>query len=126
MQFNRKFVFIIIILILSGALFYKCKEKGKILPFYSYKVKKVEIVTGDTFDLLLEDNRRIFGRLTVVATNDAKDKVAELLHHCSKLSVILKSKNENIWQIELIITKDNGEIILSKWLMENKLAYNYY
>ncbi len=124
-QFNRKLVFLIIILILNGVLFYKYKEKGKILPFHSYKVKKIEIVTGDTFDLLLEDNRRVFGRLTVVSTNDAKDKVAELLHHSSKVSVILKSKNENTWQIELIVTKDNSEIRLSKWLIDNKLAYNY-
>lgn len=94
-------------------------------------VKKINVLTGNEFDLILEDDRRIHAFLRVKATPDAKPKIIEFLNHCLNPRAILieEKKEESYWIVRMYVTiRDSSnqliEIDLAKWLQEKQLAYN--
>lgn len=97
-------------------------DQGKI-----YEIKKITVVSGDSFDLTIKDGNdsRILVKLTVVAVENAKGKVIDVLNHCIKPKIALKEKQPNgYWTVDLfVVTKQGEEINLAEWLTANKLVY---
>lgn len=91
----------------------------------NYKVKKVTVLKGDTFDLtLLPEGNRIIGKLALVATSDAKSKVLDLLNSGERPRVVLKNRNsEGYWEIDFFFFLNSKEINLSEWIVSNNLVY---
>lgn len=94
-------------------------EKGK-----EFIVKKVTVLSGNKFDLVLEDNRRILGNIDVFTTSDAKKRIIDLLNHSMNPKVVLREKQQDgHWKINFLVTIENEEINLNEWLELNNLVY---
>lgn len=97
-------------------------EQGKV-----YEIKKVTVVSGDSFDLTIKDGNdsRILVKLTVAAVENAKGKVLDVLNHSTKPRVVLKEKQpDGHWTVDFFFTNEKGEEInLAEWLAANKLVY---
>jgi hypothetical protein len=96
-------------------------SKGK-----KFDLKRVIVLRGDTFDLTLndKDDTRILGKLAVVATDEAKKKVYDLLNHSTNPKVLLYEKqSDGRWIVDLTIQNQKEEINLLKWLNSNNLVY---
>lgn len=92
----------------------------------TYDVKKLIVLRGDSFDITLKntDETRVLGVLSVSATDDAKQKVIDLLNNIIKPKVILKEKqSENRWLVDIFFVANDKEVSLSEWLESNKLVY---
>lgn len=91
-----------------------------------YEIKKITVVSGDSFDLVLKDGEdsRILAKLSVSAVDGAKGKVLDVLNHSIKPRVVLREKQpDGRWLIDLFFTNGGKEINLSNWLVINKLVY---
>ena len=93
------------------------------------KVEKIQVITGNDYDILLEDGRRIKASLGVYPTPDSKDKVVNFLNRSSNPRVILKQQDDGCWLVSLYVVAKNTadqnvEIDLSTWLREKNLVYN--
>lgn len=96
-------------------------EKGK-----KYDVRKVTVLRGDTFDLTMKDkdNTRILGKLSVMATDNAKEKVLDVLNHSTNPRVVLREKqSDGRWTIDFYFTNNGKEVNLVEWLSSNNLVY---
>jgi hypothetical protein len=94
-------------------------EKGK-----KFDVKKITVLRGDSFDLTMTDDARVLGKLPVMATENAKAKVLDLLNHSTNPKVLLREKQpDGRWVIDLFFTFEGKEINLTEWLSSNKLVY---
>ena len=98
----------------------------------SYAVKTIELVSGDIFDIILEEgNTRILAKLDVFTTRTAKEKVRAFVNKCTNPRVILKEKviglplagDTPMWMVDLYVTHQGQEIRLSDWLSQNNLVY---
>ncbi len=104
-------------------------DDGKDVPdARSYTVKTVELVSGDIFDVILEDNTRILAKLDVFTTRSAKEKVRVFLNECTNPRVVLKDRLENIggspmWAVDMFVTHQGQEIKVSDWLTQQNLVY---
>jgi len=92
-------------------------------------VKKINVIGGDEFDLVLEDDRRIRAILDVRSTPDAKAKVLAFLNQCVSPRIVVQQHKNNVWVVSMYVTADNSngekvEISLSKWLKEKRLIYD--
>ncbi|RDJ35286.1 MAG: hypothetical protein DWQ19_10755 [Crenarchaeota archaeon] len=89
-------------------------------------VKQIHVLTGDEYDLILDNGDRIHAKLDVRTTPLAKSKVLEFINRCKNPRAILKKDLGNhLWLVELYVTTqdENIEVSLSKWLQEKNLAY---
>lgn len=97
-------------------------EKGK-----RFDVRKVTVLRGDSFDITMKDeaNTRILGKLPVMATENAKGKVLDLLNHSTNPKVVLREKQpDGRWTIDFFFTNNDGkEINLVEWLSSNNMVY---
>lgn len=96
-------------------------EKGKL-----FDVRKVIVLRGDSFDLTMRDegSTRILGKLPVMATENAKGKVLDLVNHSTNPKVILRDKQpDGRWTIDFLLTHEGKEINLVEWLVSNNLVY---
>lgn len=96
-------------------------EKGK-----KYDVRTVVVLRGDTFDLTIKDkdNSRIMGKLPVIATENAKQKVLDQLNHSTNPKVVLREKQpDGRWTIDFFFTSNGKEVNLVEWLGSNNLVY---
>jgi hypothetical protein len=96
-------------------------QKGK-----QYKVSKVIVLRGDTFDLTLNDSdfTRVLGKLSVLATDNSKEMVLHFLNHSSDPKVVLLEKQlDGRWTIDFLVDKDGEEVNLAQWLTSNNLVY---
>lgn len=96
-------------------------EKGK-----KYDVSKVTVLRGDTFDLTMKDtaNTRILGKLSVMATDNAKAKVLDVLNHSTNPRVVLREKQpDGRWTIDFFFTNGGKEHNMVEWLSSNNLVY---
>jgi hypothetical protein len=96
-------------------------EKGK-----RFDVRKVTVLRGDSFDIIMKDegNTRILGKLPVMATEDAKGKVLDLLNHSTNPKVVLREKQpDGRWTIDFFFVSNGTEMNLSEWLSSNNLVY---
>ena len=89
-----------------------------------YTVKRVQVLRGDQFDLLVDGEIRILGKLKVLATEDAKSKVVNLLSEAKNAKVRLINKLPDGQWLIVFTFEQNGSIInLDNWLIEKKLIY---
>lgn len=105
---------------------FEVKETNSLKSGKEFAVRRIAVVDGSTFDLLLrdDDSTRVLCELDIKSTNDAKSKVIDLLNASQQPKVKLVKRQENgKWLIDLFVTEDNKEINLSSWLKENKLVY---
>lgn len=96
-------------------------EKGK-----RFDVRKVIVLHGDSFDITMKDegSTRILGKLPVMATENAKEKVLDLLNHSTNPKVVLREKQpDGRWTIDFFFTNNGKELNLSEWLSSNNLVY---
>jgi len=93
----------------------------------TYPIKRIQVLKGDYFDItILEDklDKRILGKLSVLATDNSKSKVLDLMNRCTQPKVTLKSKdNEGFWIVEINIVHESKEVNLAQWLTQNGLTY---
>jgi len=92
-------------------------------------VKKINVIGGDEFDLVLEDDRRIHAILDVRSTPDAKTKVLAFLNQCTSPRIVIQQHKNNVWVVSMYVTTENTsgekvEISLSKWLREKRMIYD--
>jgi hypothetical protein len=94
-------------------------EKGK-----QYDIKKITVLTGDSFDIALKDGSRVLGKLPVFATSNAKERVLDLLNHSTRPRVVLREKQpDGRWIVEVSFAHDGRDWSLSEWLTANNLVY---
>lgn len=96
-------------------------EKGK-----QFEVRNVTVLRGDSFDITMKDegNTRILGKLSVMATEDAKGKVLDLLNHSTNPKVVLIEKQpDGRWTIDFFFVFDGKETNMVEWLSANNLVY---
>ena len=96
-------------------------EKGK-----KFDVRRVTVLRGDTFDLTMgdKDSTRILGKLTVMATDNAKPKVLDILNHSTNPRVVLREKQpDGRWVVDLYFTSGGKELNMAEWLVSNNLVY---
>lgn len=100
----------------------KDSEVGK-----TYPIKRIQVLKGDYFDITISENKsdmRILGKLSVLATEDSKTKVLDLMNHCTTPKVTLKSKDtEGRWIVEINFVHEGKEVNLTQWLTQNGLTY---
>jgi len=96
-------------------------EKGK-----RFDVSRVIVLRGDSFDMTMKDegSTRILGKLPVMATENAKEKVLDLLNHSTNPKVVLREKQpDGRWTIDFFFTNNEKEQNLVEWLSSNNLVY---
>jgi hypothetical protein len=97
-------------------------EKGK-----RFDARRVIVLRGDSFDITMKDatDTRILGKLPVMATDNAKEKVVDLLNHSTNPKVVLQEKQpDGRWTIDFFFTNSEGkEVNLVEWLSSNNLVY---
>lgn len=92
-----------------------------------YPIKRIQVLKGDYFDITISEDKsekRILGKLSVLATEDSRNKVLDLMNHCTQPKATLKSKDsEGRWIVEIDFIHENKELNLSQWLVQNGLTY---
>ncbi len=88
-------------------------------------VKRIVVVDGDTYDLVLRDGeRRVLVDLDVAAASEIKQKVTSLLNKSMSPEVLLEKKGaDGRWIGKIFVKLDGRDTDLSSWLRENKLTY---
>lgn len=91
-------------------------------------VQKINVLNGDEFELILENQQKIHAILEVRTTPSAKPRVIELLNKITKPRIILNHQQNDTWVIQFYVTTPDlsgnlVEVSLSKWLTEKKLIY---
>lgn len=127
---NRKIL--VLILLGLGLLVYSgLRNKKSVLPPISavekketYKVIECQVIESHLFKLTLSDGRIILGQLRVRCPKESERKIVEFLHQVSHPEVILLKKEEGYWLIELNVKLEGKRILLSQWLLDQRLAFN--
>lgn len=104
----------------------EAKETDSLRVGKEFSVRRITVIDGGTFDLLLkdDDSTRVLCELDVKSTNDAKSKVIDLLNASQQPKVkFIKKQDNGKWMIDLYVSEDSKQISLSAWLKENKLVY---
>ena len=88
-------------------------------------VKRIVVVDGDTYDLVLRDGeRRVLVDLDVAAASEIKQKVISMLNKSMSPEVLLEKKGaDGRWIGKIFVKLDGRDTDLSSWLRENKLTY---
>jgi hypothetical protein len=134
MNLNRLSMVILIAILLSVLiLLYKIESSPtmNVTPSISddqsgktYSIKRIQVLKGDYFDISMFEDKRILAKLSVLATEDSKNKVLDLMNHCTQPKVTLKSKDiEGRWIVEIDFLHENQKVNLAQWLTQNGLTY---
>ncbi len=91
-------------------------------------VRQIHVLTGDEFDLILQDGRRIHAVLDVRTSPLAKSKVLQLINRSRNPRIIIRKNLGNLWVVEMYLTAKSPtggevEVSLAKWLQHKNLAY---
>ena len=88
-------------------------------------VKRIVVVDGDTYDLVLRDGeRRVLVDLDVAAASEIKQKVISMLNKSVSPEVLVEKKGaDGRWIGKIFVKLDGRDTDLSSWLRENKLTY---
>lgn len=92
------------------------------------KITKVDVIKGHEFDLTLQDGRVIHALLSIESIKDCKSKVVELFASSTDPKVVLLTKKDNNWVVQVYLTiKDDKneeiEVSLNEWLKQKNLIY---
>lgn len=94
-------------------------EKGK-----KFDVIKVSFLRADVIDVTIKNKDRLMAKLNIVATDDAKEKVLDLLNESSNPKVLLKEKQpDGRWVVDFFFINNGKEVNLTEWLIKNNLVY---
>lgn len=94
-------------------------EKGK-----RFEVTKVTVLRADVLDITIKNKDRIMAKLALTATDDAKEKVLDLLNNSTQPIVVLREKqSDGRWIVDFFFTNNGKEVSLSEWLLSNNLVY---
>ena len=103
------------------------QEFSEIFVGKKLSVKRIQILKGDFFDILLfEKEQRILAKLSVMATDDSKQKVLDMMHHSSNPKILIKgfsTKNDGYWIVDIFFVHEEKELSLTEWLTENNFIY---
>lgn len=88
-----------------------------------FLVKSCHVVDGFRYAMLLENDEWIETRLTVVTKGDATAKVIEILRaSTTPPTVVLKRKIDDYWVVDVRLTVDQKDVMLSTLLKERNLV----
>ncbi len=91
-----------------------------------YDVKRISVLSGDSFDIVLKDQKstRILGKLNLNATQNAKKEVLDLLNNVTNPKVFLESKQvDGKWIVNIYFAQDGKEKTITDWLVSKNLVY---
>ena len=98
----------------------------KIETVQKLDVKKIVVISSNSYDFTLKDekNTRILAKPSVLVTEDAKQKIIDLLNNVEnpKLKLIQKQEDGK-WIVDLFYTVNGQEQSFSSWLEEKNLVY---
>jgi hypothetical protein len=87
-------------------------------------IKRIRVISGHEFDIVLENGKRFKGQLEVATPtgsgSEVVKKVTELLNSATNPKVVWLSEDG---KIDILLTVNNKELSLSKWLKDNKLVW---
>jgi hypothetical protein len=89
----------------------------------TYQIKKIHIIEGHLYDIVLQDGRRILGKLEVTTPPEATKKIIELLNGSTNPEATLLDQEDHIWNIKLHVISDGKKIEITEWLRSNKLVW---
>ena len=125
---KNRLVLIGLAVILGLALLYVVGQRANTLPHLNpaqifsekYDVKRIRVIEGNEFDLLLTDGRRIHARLQVKTPQEAKDRVVTRINLSTEPQVILHEQiKEGTWVVDLVFNEGS----LTDWLYEEGLVW---
>lgn len=89
-----------------------------------FVVKRVQVLKGDQFDVVLDNDSRILARLKVRAVENSKAKVVDLFNSCENPTVrLLKKEEDGQWLVDFQFKQGGKDVDLASWLSDNKLVY---
>jgi hypothetical protein len=122
---NRMFIVAIVLLglLLSSIIYYRYNNTpvSEVIKEETFGVLTATIISGNEFDLKLEDGRRVRACLAISATPEAKQQVVRLLHGAKKCQVTIKHTNTGATADILL----NQKTSLTAWLKTNKMAFDH-
>lgn len=108
------------------------EKKPNIIPLIGtgekIAIKRIRVISGHEFDILLENKKRIHGQLRVVTPtgpgSEAARKVTALLNSCTDPKVeMFESNDDFLWKVELYFKVNKEDVVLSEWLRRNGLIW---
>jgi hypothetical protein len=128
--------------ILGLALLYVVSQRANTLPHLNptqmfsenYDVKRIDVIEGHEFDLLLRDDgrnagrtyagKRIHARLAIKTPKEARSRVIAHINQSTQVSlhpqqVVLYELKEGTWIVDLLLTEGS----LTDWLNEEGLVW---
>lgn len=91
-------------------------------PDSEFLAKCCQVVDGFRFSILLENDQWIEARLNVVTTTNATEKVIEILKMSPPPTVVLKRKIDGYWVVDIRLTVNREQVMISTMLRERKLV----
>ncbi len=90
----------------------------------TFAIKRVKVLKGDQFDIVLDDETRILARLMVHATENSKGKVIDLINSCENPKARLVRKlPDGQWLVDIQFKQGGKDCDLATWLSDNKMVY---
>jgi hypothetical protein len=92
----------------------------------SFSVSRIVVVNPNNFSFVLRDDSKtkIMGKFDVIASEDSKSRILELLNSCESPKITLLNKSEDgIWTVDLSMMQNENTINFKDWLLKNNLVY---
>ncbi|RTK96834.1 MAG: hypothetical protein EKK64_02960 [Neisseriaceae bacterium] len=104
----------------------KLKIKNNLELNKIYDIKRITVLSGDSFDVVIYDDveSRLLSKLNLTAVADSKNVVLKLLNNSTNPKIKLTKKdNDGKWVVDILLTSEEKEINLSEWLVRQNLVY---
>lgn len=112
-------------ILLAVLLFQRLKLTLGFVPQGPFNLEYIKVITGNEFDIKLDNGQRIHAKLQITAVPEAKTQVIRLLNSSKNPQVIICGKKDEFWLVDIILTTDRN-ISLTEWLQSNKLSWDSY
>lgn len=130
---KNKFLIVAVMAIIFfvGLFFYK--KSQEVVPTLGEPVAEkndiqtpeyIHVLSGDEFDIKLRRNKRIHAKLKVASVPEAKEKVILLINSSIEPKIQLFGEVGGIWLIDIVLTHDSQQVLLSDWLAQNDLVWS--
>ena len=91
-----------------------------------YNIKRITILSGDSFDVSIYDKSesRLLSKLNLVAVADSKNIVLKLFNNITNPKIkLIKKDIDGKWVVDIFFKQDDKELSLSEWLVRQNLVY---
>jgi len=92
-----------------------------------YSVKSIQVISGNEFDLKLENGKRIHALLAVRATPDSRERVIDYLNqHGDHPKVKVIGRKGEMWIVDVYVKTNEAldeQHSLTQWLVNNELVW---